>query len=781
VIGPYALVGARLVERGYAAIPIMPGTKRPGELRRGEWVGKSNWREEYTRRLPTRWEIQVWSNSAAGVGVVCGPASKGLVGVDIDTDDAEIKAAILRTLPPTTVKKAGAKGETLFYRGTDVEPTEDGGTLSPSWNVNGQRVCDFIGPGRQTLLPPTIHPDTKQPYRWTGPDALEDTDPDELPELPADVFKRIGEALAPFGWTPEPKYAPLASGDHGDATHPYRQVNDWAMANFDKWVPALNLYRCQRTRDGYEAVATWRASNGGNLIEKRKLNLKIHKNGIKDFGDGPRPYTPINLYAAACDVSPDDAFVWLSQLKNGSIVINLRPKETAPETAPEASPVSVPAEPVDRATELLNANGWAPDDDSEAVEPLHELTKCPGVVGQIVDWITDTARRPNRTLALGAAVTVVGTLIGRRAATPTMSATHLYVVTLAPTGSGKQHAQNCLMRLMQAAGAGQHIGPSEFISMPAVINMLLRQPLSLCPQDEFGAFLKRVNNRRASGFESNISKILRMAWGSSFEPIVTPEWAGRQSEMINTPALSICGLSTPSEFYEALGGDDVTNGFLNRFLVLSTAYRAPEVSPALVPGVVPDRLKVALQELYYWGNPELGASRLNHSTLDARPDVRPWASQAAQDVYTEYARHIEKRMDQDDNLEPFIARAGEIAVRLATIRAAGRWCHHAEVDVSDMEWGRDIANASVEMVAKDAAQNMVVEVSHGQLRNKILNAIKKKGEISHRDLYHSINSSIRSKKDFDSIIEVLEEGGIINVRKELPPTGGRPKKFYSMG
>jgi hypothetical protein len=76
--GPYALVGARLVERGYAAIPIMPGTKRPGELRRGEWVGKSNWREEYTRRLPTRWEIQVWSNSAAGVGVVCGPASKGL-------------------------------------------------------------------------------------------------------------------------------------------------------------------------------------------------------------------------------------------------------------------------------------------------------------------------------------------------------------------------------------------------------------------------------------------------------------------------------------------------------------------------------------------------------------------------------------------------------------------------------------------------------------------------------------------------------------------------------
>jgi hypothetical protein len=97
------------------------------------------------------------------------------------------------------------------------------------------------------------------------------------------------------------------------------------------------------------------------------------------------------------------------------------------------------------------------------------------------------------------------------------------------------------------------------------------------------------------------------------------------------------------------------------------------------------------------------------------------------------------------------------------------------------DWCRDVANASVEMVAKDAAQNMVVETSHGQLRNKILNTIKKNSETAHRDLYHSINSSIRGKKDFDSTIEVLEEGGIINVRKELPPGGGRPKIFYSIG
>lgn len=91
-------------------------------------------------------------------------------------------------LPPITLKKAGAKGETWLYRAPYLEPAEPRGTLSPSWNINGQRVCDFIGPGRQTLLPPTVHPDTKQSHRWTGADALEDVDPAELPVLSADIF-----------------------------------------------------------------------------------------------------------------------------------------------------------------------------------------------------------------------------------------------------------------------------------------------------------------------------------------------------------------------------------------------------------------------------------------------------------------------------------------------------------------------------------------------------------------------------------------------------------------
>src|SRR5262249_55760286 len=143
------------------------------------------------------------------------------------------------------------------------------------------------------------------------------------------------------------------------------------------------------------------------------------------------------------------------------------------------------------------------------VDELTHFTTVPGVVGEIVDWIVATSRRPNRVLALGAAVSVVGTLIGRRVAGPTRSATHLYAVGVAPTGSGKQHLLDSIIRLLEAAKAGGHIGPSKFFSLSAVLDLLSSKPLVLCPQDEIGVFLKAVTSKHATSQEAAVSQILR--------------------------------------------------------------------------------------------------------------------------------------------------------------------------------------------------------------------------------------------------------------------------------
>ena len=715
-MGAYAEIGERLIERGFAAIPIIPGTKRPGFQHAGQWLGLFNWQRRFNRGVPPESERRRWGAGDSGVGVITGPASHGAIAIDIDTDDAAIMQAILAVLPPTAIRKRGAKGETLFYYGPEI-------TTSMSWDIDGKRVVDLIGPGRQTVLPPTKHPDTGQPYVYTGSEALEDVAPKELPELASDIIAKISRVLAPFGYTTKPR---VARGI-GDDDRPHRQLNEAALANLSAWVPALGLYRCRRTKLGFEAVPTWRPSTSGRPVEKRHLNLKIVPEGIRDFG-ADQGYTPLDLVMAALGCDLDTAWQFLSERLGFASGLEVR-------LAGQIRTVDPPA--------------------ADALEPF---THVSGVVGDIVDWIVATARRPNRVLALGAAVTVVGTLIGRRVAGPTRSATHLYVVPVGPTGAGKQHLVDAATALMRAAGAKSHIGPGEFISMPAVVNFILRKPLALCLQDEYGAFLRRITSKKASGFENTVSKILRTLWATSFSAMATPEWADREMKIIQSPAVSILGLSTSDEFHGALQGDSVANGFLNRFLVLNSNLRSSDVEPRLEPGAVPDGLSAALRALYLWSGPHT-LLQIDNPEIAFTPQVMPWANEEAAACYRDFERMHDAHMDDEPDLRPYLARAGEIAVRLATIRAAGRCGLAARVDSSDMEWGAGIAWTAGQALAM-AAVEFLPQSERGVYGDKILGLIRRRGTMKVRDIQMFIRGSLRSAEIKDLLAQLVEAGAI---------------------
>ena len=134
-MGAYAQCAERLIERGFAAVPIMPGTKRPGFFFAGMWIGLANWQRRFNSAPPPESERERWAAGNTGVGVVAGQASHGLIAVDIDSEDPAIQAALRTVLPPTHVRKTGARGETLFYYSPGI-------TQSQSWNIAGKRVVD---------------------------------------------------------------------------------------------------------------------------------------------------------------------------------------------------------------------------------------------------------------------------------------------------------------------------------------------------------------------------------------------------------------------------------------------------------------------------------------------------------------------------------------------------------------------------------------------------------------------------------------------------------------
>jgi hypothetical protein len=56
-MGPYATYGEKLIERGFAAVPIMPGTKKPGFLCAGVWIGLANWQKRFNGGPPPESEL----------------------------------------------------------------------------------------------------------------------------------------------------------------------------------------------------------------------------------------------------------------------------------------------------------------------------------------------------------------------------------------------------------------------------------------------------------------------------------------------------------------------------------------------------------------------------------------------------------------------------------------------------------------------------------------------------------------------------------------------------
>lgn len=791
-LSPLAEGSARLIELGFSILPILPAEfddgasakwepvnnahgKAPGEFSRGRWWPAKEW-DKYCERHPSQFEYELWGRNwpSANVGIALGTKVKAaaddevykLIAFDIDTPDIDLADEILRHLPWTPNKKRGRKGQTNFY----LADLAMGNAMYEI--VKGKRIIDLLAYHRQTIAPPSIHPETKRPYEWIDEAGLVHVT--RLPLLSSDALETVEELLRMRGWgghkaSRKPDASVSRETSTSDSDY-FTQAKVAAMANLDAWVPHLGLVNFERARDGYHATAHWRPGGTGRPIADRKRNLSIQPNGITDFGDS-RGYSPIDLVMEALRLDEVLATAWLRQRLglerptittadlSGQVARQTAPNVVIPELAPAAR--AVPTKPPVHAYR------------AEAEIPA-ALLRTPGLLGAVTSWICDTARRPQPGLALGAALTVLGTAAGRRYAGPTRSGTHLYVLGLARTSAGKDHALRMIPHLLKAAGAPQTLGPSQFMSLSAVINRMSREPNTLSGIDEFGSFLGRINSRRAAPHEAAISGMLRSLWGASFQTVVPPEWASRSAEPIHAPSLSIYGISTPQEFYDALRGGDVSNGFLNRFTLMSTRLRPEERDPKVEPGV-PDVIAADLKAIALGGN-QLRAATMHVNGVDPPETVVMWRNIEAETVYKQFGRYIENEREADID---FFARTVEMAVRMASIRAIGIDPVQPRIGVSDIEWGCELALWSSERMMIEVKEWMA-DNEHQSEAQRTVRFIKEAGRLSYSDLLRKLQHRMKTRDVKMMLDGLIEANQVRQVLGDLPANGGRAPIFYEV-
>jgi hypothetical protein len=137
----------------------------------------------------------------------------GLVPIDFDTDDAAILGACAKALPRPNVAKMGRRGFVAFYRAAGELPRARK-WLTPKRGGKPGKVLVEILTSTKTVLPPSMHPDTREPYRWLTKGTLYSKPVGNLVPITAEHIAALEVVLRPWcPLPPAPKYRPIQPGE----------------------------------------------------------------------------------------------------------------------------------------------------------------------------------------------------------------------------------------------------------------------------------------------------------------------------------------------------------------------------------------------------------------------------------------------------------------------------------------------------------------------------------------------------------------------------------------
>lgn len=687
-----------------------------------------------------------------------------VVAIDVDIlrpDLADAVIAMVRELPggKHAPMRIGKAPKALFLFKT-TEPREK--AVSSWFKIDDikQRI-EIMGVGQQVIVHGD-HPETGQPYSWTPGAALQ-RHSKELPLIDWPSLDRfmadVETLLTPHG---EKEAAPNrhkpANDNNGDGY--FRQVNQAALDDLAAWVPALELPKTSKRRDGYRAVCGWR----GVL----NANLSFHSTGITDWGSG-ETHTAIDVVVNAGHADGTmSAAAWLcGRLRRDPADLGYIEKGSA---------IMPPAGVI----EGFIAKAMAKRRSVDVASTPFTAEAVDGVMGELVDWILNTSRRRSPELAVMAALAFMSAFYGRRVVGPTGCGVNLYLAGIAGPGFGKEAPLQRLVKALQDTDMAYLVGAGEVSSGSAIEKILRRKPVVVMPWDEIGDVLEAINAKGPGNWASTIRKAMLELYSKS-----TGVWFGKETTdeermglPIHCPSLTVVGTSTPTRFYGGLSEKNLADGFVARMLFIQPKARPARANPRdnglQVPGALKRLVKDA-QKNFPWPHAN---SAGNWRMAESEPHLVevPWASAGAEAAWLEIEDAQEAEIERDETRDGIIGRMAENGIRLATLRALSRSSTSPAVSVDDVRWARAVVEASVESV-DIGVERYMTSSKFEELCVAILTALRgaKDGTLYRAEMLKRRGvRGAETKLLNDAIVRLQETGDIARTdgkKLELTPAG----------
>jgi hypothetical protein len=393
--------------------------------------------------------------------------------------------------------------------------------------------------------------------------------------------------------------------------------------------------------------------------------------------------------------------------------------------------------------------------------------------------MTRTAFKPQPVLALGAALTLCGTIMGRKVRTRTDLRTNLYIIGVADSGAGKEHQRHAVKTLLNEANGFSMI-TQDLASGPGLFEAVHKSPSHLLLVDEVGRFLMAITKEKAAPHMIEVQTMLMRFTGeanSIFADKSRAENRDAEPRSIVNPNLSMYGTTVPGRLFQGLRKDDITDGFLPRILCFHSDDPDPDDQGS--PNKVPDAGMV--RRIGDWIRRPTNAYPTGNNIADIKPNPL-WvdATPDAGAVFDRFKGENRKRKAQTrgTGIDAMWARADEHAWRLALIVACGCSFENPVIDREHAEWAcavvqfvLDRAIVEIELNVGDSAHELTVK--------KLLAYFKKERTVDRSQLSRRFQDL--REPELHSALDTLRHSGRISDPRVIPAgtKGGRPKTEWS--
>jgi hypothetical protein len=632
----------------------------------------------------------------ANIGAVMGLWA---VALDIDTDEE----AVLRTVPYTPIRRRGKKGHVGIYAANAL--LNNPGTEFP---------VELLNHGRQIVLPPSIHPETKEPYHWTG-----DEDVFTFQDYPSITQENI-------------RQIELACRKHNIK----RQAREFKFEG-----QAVHL--TDAGRNNYlTRVAYAMACDGAELgeITERLIYLDVREHDVAWFSDPTEPHRGKNprLNAEKMAKRAIDKAVKKGERRDYyEITVDLKK----------------PSPPIDSA-----------------------IPKPRGMMRMFVNYCNYMSAGNQDALGLGGAIALMSVLASNRFRTRFSTFDvwpNMYIINLASSGFGKETSQRLLEDLLIDTGL---LGSASYKSGSSLVMGLPDQPVRLDIVDECSSLLKSMTARE--DYKSEIVEILNLLYSKSngYFHGFTSMGNKKNFGACWNPCVNVLGSTTPAGFRSSVNKDMASKGLLPRFLIfwqkeIGEFKRHRDIDSA---EMTLTELRRMVRVILKFDQPEhqdqlqenlLESDKIQTKRFD--PVLVPMtqgAEKAIIDIYKHY--YDEGRVNPDGFDSAFRNRFTQHISKLALLDAIGLGLD--EIGVDSIEWAHSVVKWQWEAV-QGLYEETSAENDHERNVLRVQSFIKSKGvatknQITHR--FRGIPGYVMK-----GILQQLLDGGTVKATKETSDDG----------